>query len=47
MEENIAQREDVMVQTVNCVRNFTLIEKKQLFVQRLNNYLIILLSQQK
>ena len=27
--------------------NFTLIERKQSFVQRLNNYLLILLSQQK
>ena len=32
MEENIAQREDVTVQTVTYVRNFTLIERKQLFV---------------
>ncbi len=42
MEESIAQREDVTGQFVNCVRNFTLIERKQLFVQRLNNNLLIL-----
>ena len=47
MEESIAQREDVMGQSVNCARNFTLIERNQLFVQRLNNNLLILLSQQK
>ena len=32
---------------VNCARKFTLIERNQLFVQRLNNNLLILLSQQK
>ena len=47
MVENIAQPEDVTVQSVTYVRNFTLIEKNQLFVQRLNNNLLILLSQQK
>ena len=47
MEEIIAQREDVTGQSVNCVRNFTLIERNQLFIQRLNNKLLILLSQQK
>ena len=47
MEENIAQREDVTVQSVNYARNFTPIERKQLFVQRLNKILLILLSQQK
>ena len=31
-EENIAQREDVTVQSVTCVRNFTLIGRNQLFV---------------
>ena len=46
-EENIAQQEDVTEQYVNCARNFTLIEINQLFVQRLNNNLLILLSQQK
>ncbi len=46
-EESIAQQEDVMGQSVNCVRNFTLIERNQLFVQRLKNNLLILLSQQK
>ena len=46
MEESIAQQEDVTGQSVNCVRNFTLIEKNQLFVQSLNNNLLILLSQQ-
>ena len=47
MEESIAQREDVMGQSVNCARNFTLIERKPLFVKRLNNYLLILFSLQK
>ena len=47
MVESIAQRGDVTVQYVNCVKNFTLIEKNQLFVQRLNNFLLILLCQQK
>ena len=47
MEESIAQREDVTVQSVNCARNFTLIERNQLFVQRHNNNLLNLLSQQK
>ena len=37
MEESIAQREDVMGQSVNCARSFTLIERNQLFVPRLNN----------
>ena len=46
-EESIAQQEDVTGQYVNCARNFTLIEINQLFVQRLNNNLLILLSQQK
>ena len=46
-EESIAQQEDVMVKFVTYARNFTLIERKQLFVQRLNNNLLILLSQQK
>ena len=36
-----------MVQSVNYARNFTLIERNQLFVLRLNNILLILLSQQK
>ena len=36
-----------MGQSVNCAKNFTLIERNQLFVQRLNNNLLILLSQQK
>jgi len=44
---SIAQREDAMVKFVKFVENFTLIERKQLFVQRLNNNLIILVSQQK
>ena len=47
MEGNIAQREDVMGKSVNCAGNFTLIERNQLFVQKLNNNLCILLSQQK
>ena len=46
-EESIAQREDVTGQSVNYALNFTLIERNQLFVQRLNNNLLILLSQQK
>ena len=36
-----------MAQHVNCARNFTLIGRNQLFAQRLNNNLLILLSQQK
>ena len=36
-----------MEQIANYARNFTLIEINQLFVQRLNNILLILLSQQK
>ena len=36
-----------MGKSVNCARNFTQIERNQLFVQRLNNNLLILLSQQK
>ena len=47
MEENIAQREDVTGKSVNCARNSTQIGGNQLFVQRLNNNLLILLSQQK
>ena len=47
MEESIAQPEDVTEHYVNCARNFTLIERKQLFAQRLNNKLLILSSQQK
>ena len=47
MEENIAQQEDVTGQSVNCAKNFTLIEINQLFVQRLKNNLNILLSEQK
>ena len=46
-EENIAQREDVTVKSVTCAGNFTQIERNQLFVQRLNNFLLILLCQQK
>ena len=47
MEESIAQREDVMELYVTCAKNFTQIERNQLFVQRLNTYLLILFSQQK
>ena len=47
MEESIAQREDVTELSVTSARNFTLIERNQLFVQRLNNNLLILVSQQK
>ena len=36
-----------MGQFVNCARNFTPTARNQLFVQRLNNNLLILLSQQK
>ena len=46
MEENIAQREDVTGQSVNCAKNFILRERNQLFVQSLNINLLILLSQQ-
>ena len=46
-EESIVQPEDVTGLSVNCAWNFTLIERNQLFVQRLNNNLLILLSQQK
>ena len=44
---SIAQLEDVTVKFAKCAENFTPIERNQLFVQRLNNNLIILVSQQK
>tara|TARA_Y100001968_G_scaffold283175_1_gene281636 strand:+ start:140 stop:322 length:183 start_codon:yes stop_codon:yes gene_type:complete len=44
--ESIALQEDVTGQSVDYVKNFTQIEGNHLIVQRLNNNLLILLSQQ-
>ena len=46
-EESIAQLEGVTGLSVNYAKHFTLIERNQLFIQRLNNNLLILSSQQK